>query len=216
MREPYNVSMVVIEGSSTAYGYYDAQLHGWANRLRTDVLAYNGANDSTPIVIDNRAIPGMTISAINRELTTHLAAQAQRSHQLSSVLSVGINESKVMPGCTRPVVPLTVFRLGVQHFVRRSEQHKARAVLVGPQPPAEDQFTSVTTGSIIEADLTEEYSEVMRQVAEETGSPFVDVYDLFGDTPEQYLSDDKIHPNALGHTMLHGAIARELQVIGAM
>jgi lysophospholipase L1-like esterase len=212
----YNVSTIVVEGSSTAYGYYDAQYHGWANRLRMEVQSYNQANTCTPIVIDNRATPGLTVARIVGDIGDDLDRQVNRSHQLTSVLAVGINESKIMPGCTRPVMPLTAFGIGVRRCVEYSQALGARTLLVGPQPPGEDQLVSEATGSTLETDLTEEYSEVMRQVAAETGQPFVDVYGLYGEAPGLYLSDDKIHPNALGHMTLHGAISKELRVLGAM
>ena len=210
------MSTILVDGASTAYGYYDAQYHGWANRLRLSVLPGIQLAPHSPIVVDNVAFPGKTITSLLRDASANLDSHTGRSTTLTSVLSVGINESKIMPGEQRPALGLNRFGWAVKRYVEYCDGYGAGVVLVGPQPAADETLVSSFTGATIERDLTEEYAEIMRSVADETGAAFVDAYALFGEEPEAYLSSDRVHPNALGHAVLYDAIQKELRTFGAL
>src|SRR5215469_15742537 len=99
---------VLIEGASTAFGMFDHEQGGWAHRLHTETLAISAGRINAPTVVRNFALPGMTLSGIIRSFEDE-AARYDRIRQKAVVLSVGLNEAKILPDQTRPRVDLRMF-----------------------------------------------------------------------------------------------------------
>jgi lysophospholipase L1-like esterase len=171
------------------------------------------ANQTQQVFIDNRARPGLTIGSILRTADTDFATHRSIGG-VAAVLSVGLNESKIMPGLTKPVVMPGLFATQLERYSTMAAAREVPTVFVGPQPAIVDTLVSEYTGATIERDITEEYAEAMRAEAKATGMPYIDTFELFGDPPEgYYMAPDGVHPTALGHMALHQAISGALSDI---
>lgn len=200
---------IYIEGGSTAYGMFDLQQGGWANRLQ--VATMREIEDITdPTVVVNHALPGRTLPAIMRDVASR-AADYRRYGPVAAVLQVGFNEAKVYPPNTMPIITTRRFGDQLLRFCSEICSGEVSPILVGPQPTAGVIDNTLGTGSLIRNDLIAEYAEVMRTTAAETGTPYVDTQAIFADSLEELLADDGYHPNELGHLVICDAVRGSLR-----
>jgi lysophospholipase L1-like esterase len=200
---------IVVEGGSTAYGMHDAEGGGWASRLLRDTLRSTDSHTATPEVVVNRALPGRTLSAVARDMDITLDRD-RRSASTTSIVSAGLNEAKVFPRYGRPMFSLEDFAGHMEHITMLANIGRVGLLWVGPQPLAAETVHGIT-GATLEDDLVEEYGELMRDHANQTGTPYVDTRKLFLEHGVQELMDeDGYHPNPLGHVVLHQAVRSAL------
>ena len=120
-------------------------------------------------------------------------------------------------------VPLEAFEAGLRTFVRSIRKNGMRPVLVTPLPlHAPRYFAWVTKGLDAQNVLTalgdvyhiyrwqERYAIAVRNVAQQTRCPLLDLRDAFLAQPnyETLMSLDGIHPNDAGHRVLAEAAIR--------
>ncbi len=201
---------IFIEGASTAFGMHDYERGGWAARLHLDLMAANAANILDPTIVVNRAVPGMTLPAIARNVVPEMV-RFRRIGPVTTILSVGMNEAKILPGETKPLISLLQFQLELGKYATHARGLDIPTVYVGPQPIDIQRTVPTSSGSILEDDLLEEYASVMRETAQETDMPFVDTRALLsGHDLSEVLDRDGYHPNSLGHAILHDAVKAAL------
>lgn len=204
---------ILIDGSSTAYGMHGGADGGWAVRLHRETGFYNERNVANPICVYNHGIPGITLPVVNRK--SYAAAVLHPSgvsNQVVRILSVGINEAKILPGRERPIVSLGHFASELEIYSSKSLLQRAETIYVGPQPVDESKTNPIReTGSIIEDDYVEEYAELMRQQANRDLVPYIDVRAMFAKHDmSEVMHEDGRHPNAFGHRLIYQAVRREL------
>ncbi len=203
---------ILIEGASTAHGWFDDKLHGWANRLALGVMDYSQRDPTNAIIVDNRAVPGMALSGILKRFETDLAQAQLNSSGVTPVLSTGLNEARTFPGRTQSLVPADRFRVQLNQYFIVARAVSSPAILVGPQWVDEDLTQPVDKlGFSVTNDRLAEYGEIMRQVSDAKGATYVDIHNHFKENGgTELLSEDGCHPNALGHAAIYS------QVLGAM
>lgn len=207
---------VVIEGDSIAFGMFDHEQGGWAHRLHTESLALSANRMHDPSVVRNYAVPGMTLSGILHFIEDH-TSPVRGARRKATVLSVGLNESKIFPGHTRPSVDLKLFGHQLMLFNQLAEIMDLKQLYIGPAPVIEEKTRPSPTGCYIEDDLLEEYDAVIAGIARNSGVPYISTRELFsGHELPDVIDDDGRHPNTLGHTLLHHAVSASLQSMNAL
>jgi hypothetical protein len=125
---------IVVEGASTAFGNFDMEYGGWAARLHLDALRYNQhAPQHPPIRIDNRAVPGSTVPGIAKQYEVNLARYRPLG-KVASIVEIGLNESKIMPGMSKPIIRLELFSKHVGTLCALASE--AEVPLIFCRPPA--------------------------------------------------------------------------------
>ncbi|MGB4759197.1 MAG: GDSL-type esterase/lipase family protein [Candidatus Saccharimonadales bacterium] len=204
---------ILVDGSSTAYGMHGGADGGWAVRLHRETGFYNEHNVANPICVYNNAIPGITLPVVNRKsYATAVLHAPSVDNQIVRILSVGINEAKILPGRERPIVSLGHFASELEIYSSKSLLQRAETIYVGPQPVDESKTMPIeSSGSIIEDDYVNEYAELMRQQANWDLVPYIDVRAMFAQYDmSEVLHEDGRHPNAFGHQLIYQAVRREL------
>lgn len=206
---------ILVEGGSTAYGFYDAEQAGWANRLQVRLAGQEQTRSSNPTIVVNRALPGRSLPAVTRGFG-EMVANFQRMGDVAAVVSCGLNEAKIFPGKPDSIVSADHFYAHLGKLVTIAEDHDLPLVLVGPQPVNEAKTTPTTHGARIYNATLEAHSQLMREVCAEGDAVFVDTYKLLGDYPlAEVLDQDGYHPNALGHVVLEQAVSGALGLQGS-
>jgi lysophospholipase L1-like esterase len=205
---------ILIEGDSIAYGNYDLSGGGWAQHLQRELMVKSIDTPDNPYNVDNRAKSGLVVPVLSRHTEADLA-QLDDFGPTTVILQAGLNEAKVMPGLERPLVSMQKFG---EHLLRFSDvtlDKGAMQVFVGPPPVDELRTRPIEwSGVILEDDMVEEYAAVMRETAEETGTPYIDTRELFtqADT-DVLLSADGYHPNDAGHARIYQAVSEVLEAL---
>ena len=169
-----------------------------------------------PTVARNFSMPGMTLSAIVGSLEHH-AKPMRNAQQKAVILSVGINEAKIFPGNTSPIVSLKEFGRQLLMFSQMAGTLEMQQLYVGPQPVIEVRALANPTGCSIEDSIVEAYDSVIAEVAYKEGVPYISTRGLFSayELPK-VIDEDGRHPNAFGHAILHHAISSSLRLTEAM
>lgn len=208
---------IIIEGASTAYGMDAGDYGGWVAQLHRDRQAYNKECRCEPEVVINHALPGLTLPYFNRRFEETVAPLVKPASDAVRILSVGLNEAKIMPGIKRPILTLGRFSTELATYAEDSARLNLPTIYVGSQPINEAKTKPVpTTGITIEDDLVEEYDAATKAQAEMTAMPFVDVRALFeGHDLDEVLTQDGYHPNELGHKLIYGRVQEALSSVVA-
>jgi lysophospholipase L1-like esterase len=203
---------IMVDGDSTAYGYNDDVVGGWANRLGIATMDMS----TNPIIVKNDAEPGRTLPAIVKT-HTEKAQAAQRAGDVTSVIQVGLNESKIMLGWTKPIISLKRFGAQALQFCEVQRESGIRTMLIGPQP-IDDRRTNRTAEDVLIVDeLTASYGEAMRDAAKATETAYIDTRQVFAKFAlEQVLDTDGYHPSPYGHELIHQAVQHTLHDMGAL
>lgn len=211
-----NMKRILVDGGSSAYGYRDYEQKGWVNRLGLSTMRMSERYPTNPIVVKNDAEPGRTLPAIAKTHTANAEVYRQAG-DVTSVIQVGLNESKIMSGWTRPIISPERFATQILEFCEVQRESGIRTVLVGPQPVDDSRTNRTPEGTLIVDELTASYGDAMREAAEATQTTYVDTRQVFGGMAlDQVLAADGYHPNAQGHALIHQAVEATLQDMGAL
>jgi lysophospholipase L1-like esterase len=205
------MNIVYIEGDSTTFGVLDLEMGGWPNRLHVAMLR-EATNLEDATMVTSRAMLGRTLPAILREADTNMRYYSQFG-SVAATLQVGMNESKIFPGSTAPIVPIRLFGEQLVRFCTIARQRNCTPIVVGPPPVNISPDSPTLNDVIIKDELLIEYGDTMRSVANDAGIPYVDTRAVFassGRPLQELLSPDGYHPNALGHAALAQAVYEAL------
>ena len=200
------MNTIYVEGASTAAGQGGGQerQYSWPRRVQAGIRGY---------YVDNRAVDGHALKAINRKWEADVANGLGRG--VVRILSVGQNEARINPDLKRPMFTLQSFAGQLALFSEHTHKANMLPIYVGPQPVDETKNNPTPQGWYIENDLTEEYAAIIQEQAKRDGAPYVDVAKIFNERPlESVLDDDGRHPNAAGHALIAHQVVCELAIVG--
>lgn len=126
-----------------------------------------------------------------------------------------MNEAKMFRGSTSPIIPPRLFREQLVQFCDIVQKNDCSSVLVSPQPIDTTRDYPTFSGAIIKDETLINYGEIMRDVAEDAGWPYVNTREVFASTglpTPELIARDGYHPNALGHAALAQAVGRVLSM----
>jgi lysophospholipase L1-like esterase len=207
---------ILIEGASTAYGSGDPENGGWASRLHSNAIKHSIESPADPIMVANFSYPGQTIRRMNAYLEQDINRMRAAS-KLAVVASVGLNEARIMPGCTEPILNIDDFDKELRTYLETTEQTGVTPVLMGPQRIDDTRTQPTTYGSIIKQDMVEEYGRQVATVAAEADIPYIDVNALQKPYPvDKVIAADGLHPTTFGHEIIYQATEETLRRLGAI
>lgn len=206
---------LIVEGGSSAYGMHAGAYGGWAAQLHRDSILANEQRVFDPIVVTNHALPGLTLTGVNIRFAarnTPANNRPSRDGTKTRILSVGINEAKIMPGWTSPIISLGRFASELVSFSDHSADIGMNVLYVGPQPVDEAlTLPSSDTNVILQNDLIEQYAGLMRDQAANDAAAYIDVRAALSrhDLTDVTAFDGR-HPNTLGHQLIYHEIQAAL------
>jgi lysophospholipase L1-like esterase len=203
------MNTLLIEGASSAYGYFDFEAGGWAGRLKTRKMQEGMDNILESTFVVNNALPGQSMASVNRELQARIKNYG-RLGRVAVIAQVGLNEAKIYPPNTRPVVSTSFFAGQVARFCEIVLDEQAVPILVGPGPVDETHELPTISGAVLKNDAISDYAEIMRRTAERRGVAYVDTYHAYMDSgyqlDELVAREDGSHPSPLGHAVIADAV----------
>jgi acyl-CoA thioesterase I len=133
-------------------------------------------------------------------------------------IEFGANDSKHFGGPSQPsLVSQGEYRENVDAMVRGFQSHtKAQIVLLSPTPVIESVVNSSLAYQSVymtwdNADIRG-FGAVLQDIAQKRGLTFVDLYSIFGDTPNPTLYlEDGLHPSPAGHELMLSRLLMALE-----
>lgn len=198
------MARILIEGSSTAYGLWGGKDGGWADRLKTDLLAEPDRTKYTTVI--NLSTPLREVDVIEKSLPENARIYAGRSAARIGIFMLGMNESRRING--QHAVPPETFRQAVGRISTISHDFGYAAIFLGMPPIDASRITYVSS------QYTEEsrrlYQDIVQEVAKENDDLYIDLETelsvQFPD-PNTILDGDGMHVNSIGHAAIHEIIA---------
>lgn len=207
---------ILVEGASTAYGSGDPENGGWASRLHTNAIKHSIRNPNDPIMVANFSYPGQTIRRMNAYLEQDINRMRAAS-KLAVVASVGLNEARIMPDCSEPILSIDDFDKELRTYLEIAEQTGVTPVLMGPQRIDDTRTQPTTYGSVIKRETVQEYRQQVASVAAEADVPYIDIDALQQPYPiDKVIAEDGLHPNSFGHEIIYRATEDTLRHLGAL
>lgn len=195
---------ILVQGASTAVGWYDMESSGWVTKLSNEMLPLNQVNPKEAILVQNDAVPGNTLPAILRDMNR--VDKFQRLGKVTTILAIGLNESKIMNGQTRPLVSLGRFQEALSMYGEYVSNRGVSTVYLGTELLV-GQTVVTDNGNVFEDDLTEEYDDLLRKHAESMDMPYLDTKNLLKQAGGgEAVCGDGFHPNHIGHAAIYSAV----------
>ena len=195
---------LLIHGASTAAGWYDMERAGWASRLHQEALQVNRVNPQEAVVVQNTSIPGNTLLGVMKDLEG--VSKYKKLGTVTAILAIGLNESKIMAGRTRPLVSLDRFQDALGSYSDQVEAQGGNVLFLGTEALRESTIVT-ENGNTFEDDLVAEYDYILETIAAERGYPYVSMVNTLSRLGlENTVSADGYHPNALGHKAICEAL----------
>lgn len=203
------MNTLLIEGASSAYGYFDFEAGGWAGRLKNRKMQEGMGDILESTLVVNNALPGQSLAGVNRELQARIQ-NYQRLGPVAVAAQVGLNEAKIYPPSTKSVVSPSFFGGQVVRFCEVVLSEQATPILVGPGPIDESHDLPTISGAVLRNDAISTYANVMRETAARYGALYVDVRQAYADSgysiTELVAREDGSHPSPLGHAVIADAV----------
>ncbi|HSX00498.1 MAG TPA: GDSL-type esterase/lipase family protein [Patescibacteria group bacterium] len=199
------MARVLVEGSSTAYGLWGGEDGGWADRLKTALIADSSRQREFATVV-NLASPLRTVEDIERSLPENAQSYAGKSPARVGVFMVGMSESREVNG--EYALPPERFRSALGRISCISHDFGYAPIFVGMTPIDEERTSRLRT-RYSEASR-KLYDSIARESADEHEGRYVD---LSAELSEQFpdtstiLDEDGLHVNSVGHAAIHAIVA---------
>lgn len=182
------MNSICIFGDSTAWGAWDMEKGGWANRL----WLYTGEKTDGECEIYNLSISGGTTKTI----LERFQSEAKIREADALIFQSGGNDSYLKGKNSSNQIPIDQFRKNLQEIIRKAKNITPNIIFIGFKNVDETKTMPVSWKDIyyVNAEI-KKYDEVMRDVCKEDSIPYLDIFGLL----ENEDFEDGLHPNTAGH-----------------
>jgi lysophospholipase L1-like esterase len=200
---------VLCFGASITYGAWDEE-GGWADRIKRDLHALTVAKQkASKYQFFNLGVGGNTSTDLVERFEAETTARVGEGWNLAFIISIGINDTRIMVGESKPQVPLEVYRRNLETVVAIAKHYSQKILFVGLTPVKDEEVGFKTY--MYRQQIVKEYSQAMREIAQQHHLPIVDVYDeLLQEPDRQSWYVDRLHPDERGHKWLYERIKPEV------
>ena len=182
------IESICIFGDSTAWGAWDLDRGGWANRLWLHI----GKRNENYIEIYNQSISGGTTETILHRFES----EAKNRNADALIFQTGGNDSSYKHTPNNQVVSAEKFESNIQEIIARAKEITPHIIFIGFKKCDEKNTMPVSWADIYYANENiEKYNHIMKKSCERNNILFIDIFDLLGEDD----LDDGLHPNAEGH-----------------
>lgn len=196
---------ICIFGASIAYGAYDLEKGGWANRLR--------------IYLDNKDYDGETYNLgisgdTTRGLLARLEAEASIRNPKAIIFSIGTNDSTLLIKEGQNWVPIEEFENNLRQIFSQAKKYTSELIFAGIAPVDEEKTSPIpwATNIIYKNSEIEKYNERVKNICQEQNVKFIDLYSEMIKMDYKNMLCDGLHPNSEGHRWVAEKIIGEINL----
>lgn len=192
MKKPESIC---IFGDSTAWGAWDLEKGGWANRLWLDV----GNRKEYYVEIYNLSVSGGTTETILKRFES----EAHIRNADALIFQTGGNDASYEHSPENYLVPVEKFESNVREIIARAKVITENIAFIGFKNCDESLTTPVSWCNFFYTNENiQKYNAIMKKVCDENHVPFLNVFGLLETTD----LEDGLHPNASGHQKLFESV----------
>lgn len=194
------MNSICIFGDSTAWGAWDMEKGGWANRL----WFYTGEKTDCECEIYNLSISGGTTETI----LERFESEAKIREADALIFQSGGNDSYLKGKNGPNQIPVNQFRKNLQEIIRKAKNITSNIIFIGFKNVDETKTMPVLWEDIYYVNVEiKKYDEVMKDVCKENNIPYIDIFGLL----ENEDFEDGLHPNTIGHKKIFEKVKNFLE-----
>ena len=194
---------IIALGDSLVYGFGDVEGGGWVERLRRCWMS----PDSAGHVLYNLGVRGDRVQQVAERLEVEFRHRGELRNQVPDliILSVGVNDSARLGHKNgRNYTDIDVFETQISALLDRAQQ-LCPVLFVGMTPVNEAKMPFWDCVYYNHADQYQ-YKEATKLACSQRNIPYLDIFSQWmergQDWVEHCISEDGLHPNALGYEKL--------------
>lgn len=203
---------LLIFGSSITWGAWDKE-GGWAQRLKSfcDSKAIDTNFDNYTAVYCLGVSGDKTTDLLER-FDTEVKARIDEGEKTLILIEIGINDSRFVLEENQHRVSPEEYRQNLLKLIEKSKHHGADLVFVGLTPVDDSKVdpTTWTPGKSYRLEFVKQYEEILKEVAKEQNSPFIEIMSTFMEGDYKGLFVDGLHPNSAGHQIMYEEVKKYL------
>lgn len=197
------MTRIIFFGASTGYGAWDEE-GGWVDRLKRFCHKRFMEEKSEKFVLYNLGVTGKSTKDMVMRFEPELKERLKEQEETVLLIEAGTNDSRFVQDLGRREVDPDRFRDNMKKIIAIARKHSEKIIIIGTRPVIQkktDPFQN--KGHCFRNKDLEEYNAILRDVCNQEGIPFVDMFDSFD---QKLIFRDGLHPNTEGHKMIFESV----------
>ena len=189
------MSKVLIFGDSIAWGAFDKEGGGWAERLKLYTW------DRGDIDIYNLGISGEKTPNLLKRFEAETRARMKEGEETIIIFAIGINDSYFVHSKNSLMVPLDDFKANIEELINLARKFSSKIVFIGLTPVDEEKTTPIPWDidkSYINENINN-YNEAIKSICKDKNISFIEIFNNWIKSDYKSLLEDGVHPNSEGH-----------------
>jgi len=195
------IKSICIFGDSTAWGAWDMEKGGWANRL----MMYVSEKTDGECEVYNLSISGGT----SQTILDRFESEARIRNVDAFIFQTGGNDSRLLSKEGPNAIPIDKYRENLTETIAKTKNITDNIVFVGFKEVNESLTNPVPwdEASYYLNSEIRKYNDVMEEVCKERGIQFLNILGLLSHDD----LEDGIHPNVQGHIKIFDLVKNSLE-----
>lgn len=191
---------ILVFGNSITYGYYDKD-GGWVQRLRNSLYEKMLLDPDFDYSVYNLGISGDTTEDLLERLEFETKQRMKENEEVIIIFEIGTNDSAILSTKKDFWVSQGKFRDNIEEILKKSKKLSKNIFFVGLTPIDENKTRPVPYDKRVtyKNENIKKYNEILKEVCNKEGIPFIEVFDKFYKSNYKKLLQDGVHPNSEGH-----------------
>jgi lysophospholipase L1-like esterase len=208
------MNRIIVFGSGTAHGLWDVQ-GGWAQRLRTQLEQKTlETRGNQYYEVYNLGIRGEDTGTVLDRFDNEMKARYDDDHEETEhtvIFQVGANDTVFVYEEDDLLNDEEDFRENVRELIQKAKKYTDQVMFLGMIPVDDEDIEPIPAieGRSYTTARMDGYNDAIREVCEEEGAVFVNIYKQFGKDADNLL-EDGLHPNGEGHNLIHQKVKQKL------
>lgn len=195
------MTKILVFGDSIVFGKNVAHASNWVSQLN----GFCERELDGKTLTFNLGIPGEASGGLLARLKSEIQARTKQKKAGDVVLIIfatGLNDAKRIDGKSR--TPVATFKQNIKKSIDSALDHADAVLVVGPEKVSEKVPSDFHNEDI------QKYNDALRDIASSSQVSFVDLFSSWPDKSDSPYTDDGVHPNQQGHTVIYRLVVKAL------
>jgi len=198
-------------GDSVTFGEIDIDNGGWVDQLKRSYIKRQACLTRQDISVYNLGIAGETTDGLCIRFEIELKARIKKGLRSLVMFAYGANDIVIHKN--KNIVPVEYFIKNLKQCIQNAKANDCEILLIG-LTPIDDSIDGVANqhDKLRYGNDIKKYNSALEDLAKETESLFLDIYDEFNlNNKPSLLSSDGLHPNSAGHRVIYRMVKQWLR-----
>ncbi|HUW71900.1 MAG TPA: GDSL-type esterase/lipase family protein [Candidatus Humimicrobiaceae bacterium] len=189
------MSTICVFGDSIAWGAFDSESGGWAERLKLYMRS------KSEIDVYNLGVSGNKTPGLLKRFEAEIKSRMEENLETVIIFAIGINDSYFLHSKNENVTKFEDFKKNIENLIVLAQKFSSKVIFVGLTPVDETKTTPIPwdTNKSFKNENIKKYNEMIKSACEKENIYFIQIFDEWIKSDYKKLLEDGLHPNAAGH-----------------